>query len=179
MDIILRKTVDSDASFMAEVERLYHSAFPEEERRDWSVFRKLLRSEPAFELLSIIDSLTGRWLGFITRWRLGTVDYYEHFAVGPEGRGNGVGSLVLAQLPDPCILEVEMPDDGIAGRRVGFYERNGFTAHPGFRYMQPSYREGGEDFTLMLMTRGDVDLEKTVPLIHRKVYLEPRSMEVE
>lgn len=167
--IRLVETSCSDIAYLRLVRGLYESAFPEKERRDWSRFEELVRTNGDFSVFSILGA-DGGWIGFVTVWRFGSTGYVEHFAIDPEKRSGGAGSIVLSLLQDPLILEVEIPEGEMERRRVGFYERNGFVAHPGYAYAQPPYREGGEWFPLMLMTRGEVDIDSVVFRIHEDVY---------
>ena len=57
--------------------------------------------------------------------------YGEHFAVDPDERGGGYGGkalrLLCEELQTPVVLEVELPFDEMSRRRIGFYQRSGFT----------------------------------------------------
>lgn len=139
---------------LAAAASLYESAFPEAERRDTAEWKKLvLRAGP----LQALAGLSGdRCCGFITLWDFQSFAYVEHFAVCSDLRGQGTGSLMLRHVQQrlggqPLILEVEMPENETARRRVAFYERHGFSL-VGKPYAQPPYRAGGEWLPLRLMS---------------------------
>lgn len=157
------------------VEKTYVESFPEEERRDFSLVRDLIREEPRFILLVFLKD--DRYVGFIIGWRLGDYTYGEHFAIDPAARNGGIGAKAMKQFLDfcatPLVLEVEMPVDEMSRRRIGFYERLDFRLDDHV-YHQPPYREGGEWLEMRLMTHGDLDLdlsfEQVRDCVHRHVY---------
>ena len=72
------------------------------------------------------------------------------------------------------VLEVELPEDDLSKRRIGFYERNGFKlCHK--PYMQPPYRSGGTPIPMHVMYSGDRPIDdifdKIKSEIYRNVYL--------
>lgn len=158
--------------------RIYHEAFPPEERRHWDDIVRMSLSD-GFPLEFLTVMYRGKEAGLITCWRFKDFDYVEHFAIDPSLRGRGVGAAAieaLAAMSDargvPVVLEVELPDAGHdARRRIGFYERCGFTAHRDFKYVQPPYAPGLPEVDLMLMTSGPaLDLDKAAEVLHREVY---------
>lgn len=159
------------------VKSLYFGAFPPEERRDWAdLVSKLADGASPVSITMIFSRM--RPVGFITWWRLGNVVYVEHFAVDPAMRGGGIGARAIKSFVDsvglPVVLEVEPADTGdMALRRIGFYERCGFTAHPSHPYLQPSYSPGLPSVPLMLMTAGapeTIDLPEITRRLHTTVY---------
>ncbi len=154
--------------------RLYVSAFPPEERRDWEdVISRAGAPGDGFVMYGIYTECG--FEGFMTVWRFKAMRYVEHFAVAESARGKGIGGMAISKLRDeedvPVILEVELPICGAeAQRRIGFYERHGFTAHRDFRYVQPPYGENLPSVELMLMTSGPVDLREATRTLHRDVY---------
>ena len=99
----------------------------------------------------------GEFCGFITWWDFGDFVYGEHFAMLPECRGAGIGGEVIdrvvADAGKPVVLEVELPTNDTARRRIGFYERHGFTLCDA-EYVQPPYDAGGEGVPMRLMSHG-------------------------
>lgn len=99
----------------------------------------------------------GEFCGFITWWDFGGFVYGEHFAMLPECRGAGIGGEVIdrfvADAGKPVVLEVELPTNDTARRRIGFYERHGFTLCDA-EYVQPPYDAGGEGVPMRLMSHG-------------------------
>lgn len=140
----------------ADMERLYLDSFPPEERREWQDIVERSRSSD-HPLHFTFVTRRGEAAGFITWWQFSKFRYVEHFAIRPAMRGGGIGAkamkLFVGQRRTPVVLEVELPAASeMAERRVHFYERCGFTAHPGYEYIQPPYAEGLPSVPLMLMT---------------------------
>ena len=143
---------------MAQVKEIYMEAFPESERRDWADLVARVASGQ-IECHAAMDA--GRVAAFVTVWRLPRTGwaYIEHLAVSSAMRGSGLGAEVMRALQQglscPVVLEVEPATDGeMARRRIGFYERLGFTAHHDHHYVQPPYSPGLPQVPLTLMTWG-------------------------
>lgn len=132
---------------------LYRSAFPPSERRELGVLGHILDTEKRF----VADALmkAGNFVGFFTYWTFGRFVYAEHFAVDPTLRGQNLGSETIQAFLRanelPVVLEVEMPDEPDAIRRIHFYERNGLKVvqQP---YAQPYYDGSGRMLPMLLMT---------------------------
>lgn len=138
----------------SEAAKLYERAFPPNERRPTGQWRQCMLSQKSFRPYAIVEG--GDFCGFITAWELAGFVYVEHFATEPAKRNGGIGGRALELFksrysPRPIVLEVELPTDGMAGRRVAFYERHGFTLL-GLEYRQPPYRPGGRFLPLQLMS---------------------------
>ena len=163
----------NDADALEQVKRIYLASFPECERRPWSGFIDKLKSNPRFAVNAIFDGKNVA--GLITFWDFGDFAYGEHFAIDQSKRNCGIGgksfSSLIQQLGKPFIIEVEpsgtTPE---ADRRIGFYQRLGFTAHPDFAYVQPAYAPDLQPVPLMLMTTATIDLAKAADIIKREVY---------
>lgn len=177
MGIIYQMVSYSDPA-IGQVEELYTSAFPADERRDFSDFTELL-SRGAFSVLGAFDDGCGgaKLLAFITFWKLDGITYLEHFAVVPQMRGRGLGREVfthfLENVASTIVLEVEPPTTPIAARRIRFYESMGLKLWDSVPYVQPPYGPGRQPLELKLMTHGDVSrklLEGSVPQIRCRVY---------
>ena len=146
---------------------LYELSFPVDERRLYESpehFLAFLKSrEGKFCAYEIMDG--GSFAGFITSWEFEGYVYVEHFAVDGSMRGSGIGSeafsLLLekaAQKGKPLILEVEMPEDELSRRRIGFYERLGGKLRTDFEYVQPPYRKDSSPLPMRIMTWGEIEL---------------------
>ncbi len=127
--VIISKPVREIADPLLDlVEKTYTSSFPEEERRDFSLVRKLLEEDSRFEMYALLRD--GIYVGFITGWQFEGFVYAEHFAIDESARNGGIGAKAmtsfLALHEDPVVLEVEMPTEEMSKRRIGFYERLGF-----------------------------------------------------
>ena len=157
------------------IKELYHSAFPEKERREFSDLEKLLSADQCF-IYSIDIENTG-YAGFCICWDLGGFAFIEHFAVNPELRGLGIGEKTLSLLKTihnkTILLETEPPIDEITTRRVHFYQRNGFRMLHRF-YVQPSYGINKPEVELKLMYCGgepdSTQLDDMITRIKKNVY---------
>lgn len=158
------------------VERLLVDSFPEDERRDLSAQRHNTDSNPLMYCCVIIDNDV--YAGLLTFWDFGDFRYVEHFATAPAARNRGLGARAmerfLEQSDKPVVLEVELPEDDLSRRRIGFYSRLGFDLWTGYDYVQPPYREGGGPLGMLLMASGGLDpaecFVKVVKTLHGNVY---------
>lgn len=155
---------------LKEIQKIYTEAFPPEERRDWKDVMRLLENESIFWLTAAY--MDEELIGFITGWNFPEFIYMEHFATAPSARNKGYGATifsgVLSASGKPHVIEVERPDNEMASRRIGFYERLGL--HISDRdYVQPPYAKGGNPVPMFIMT--DKGYEKRwVDEIHKTVY---------
>lgn len=157
--------IDNNAAQMPpDVCKLYEAAFPPEERRTWAPRPEGLR-------LRVARGDDGSFLGFVTTWQLpDDVTYVEHLATLPSLRGQGIGGRIIDDLPERVVLEVELPETEEARRRIGFYERHGFTAATEQEYIQPPYGPDLPSVPMLIMYRGDVDTIEAAHHLHRIVY---------
>ena len=154
---------------------LMEESFPREEYRSYEDQLALWEREE-YQVYGETDS-RGRLWGFLAVWELSGYLFIEHFAVCGTERNRGLGSRLLAELQEryscPLCLEVEVPVDSLTCRRVGFYERNGFTLNP-FPYEQPSLGEGRDPVPLKIMTTAAPLTEEAFAelqtLLYSKVY---------
>ena len=145
--------------------------FVKEERRDYIPARKLLDKE---DYLVYHITVSGENVGFITVWLLSDFAFVEHFVVYEKYRNLGYGGMALSLIKDrfkKAALEAEPPEEGIRARRVDFYERNGFIRNPQ-KYIQPAYRDGGDEVELVLMSYPNLlgEFDRAVGEIHKTVY---------
>lgn len=165
---------DAPRSWLTEAESLYLDAFPPEERRPWSSI-VAPASQAGPRLIFVADG-GHTFAGFVTLWDFGTFVYIEHFAIAPSIRGRGTGARVLARLADmvgrPFVLEAEpvADDNPMAARRIGFYQRNGFSLLD-HDYVQPPYQSGLPSVPLRLMsTDPTIDAAAVERTLHSEVY---------
>ena len=155
------------------VEELMHTAFPAQERRDTHQQREYSDSNPLFCNNVIVED--GKPVGMISYWDMGDFYYIEHFAIDPSLRNGGYGKRVLesiqTKLQGPIDLEVEEPTEEMSIRRINFYKRLNFTLHEK-PYMQPPYRTGDSGLPMLLMTYGDIDMEKDFDKVKNMLYKE-------
>lgn len=167
--------IGSASPFYNLVEALMCSAFPVCESRTDLHQRQVTDSVAAFSCYAIIDEQT--FVGFVTTWNFGSFVYVEHFAIAQEFRGRHLGSQVMEQVLQcgkPVVLEVELPTNAIAVRRVEFYGRLGFVAWKSSAYSQPSYRPKGEPVPMLIMAHGKIaeseNFEQVRWTLYREVY---------
>lgn len=155
---------------------LYETAFPEIERRDSEMWVNLIKNEPLFHPIAIIEDQ--EFCGFITCWHFEDFIYVEHFAISPDKRGKRLGEKTIHWLIEQnkdknIVLEVECPNDDISRRRIGFYRRSGLELIER-EYMQPPYREGFDFLPLLLMStqpeKTKKDFDNIKMTIHKVVY---------
>lgn len=152
----------------------YQASFPIEEQRPLESIIYLIEKEKRYRATAILHE--GKCVGLLTSWCFDTFIYIEHFAIAPELRSSGYGSMALRHFVEsqslPVILEVEPPTDDIAIRRTGFYERNGFALY-GYDYFQPPYTPGLQGVPLRLMGTVPEDAarpDRIARTLHREVY---------
>lgn len=159
--------------------QLYELAFPLAERRPTDVWTAMLARHPRFRGYAIVEGQD--FCGLLTAWHFDEFVYVEHFAICPEQRNGRKGARALAQFvaqtrPLPIVLEVEEPTEDMARRRIGFYERGGFSllTPP---YLQPPYRAGEAFLPLRLMATdagfGEEHFHEIKATLYREVYGQP------
>ncbi len=112
--------------------------------------------------------------GVITLWEFDSFVFAENFAIKKEYRNKGLGAELLQEIiTEFCnkriILEVEPAENVTQIRRIGFYERNGFTLSP-FGYIQPPLRKGCEDVSLVVMHTGEEMKKEEFECIKENVF---------
>lgn len=173
--ISLQPVTTADAALYKYVEQLLVASFPEAERRPLDDWRAYTDHEPRFHNNAVLDD--GQPVGLMTYWDFDRFGYAEHFAIDPARRNGGLGQRVMQHLCQqwgrPFVLEVEMPDNDLARRRIGFYQRQGLVLWDAL-YQQPPYRPGDGFLPMRLMAHGDLqctrDYEHVRSTIYREVY---------
>lgn len=172
------------------VEELMHASFPESERRDDILQRKNTDFNSKFSTYLITEdnnsteevSKTETYIGFITLWNLDGFTYAEHLAISPKVRNKGYGAKIIEALLNmvegTIVLEVELPEDELSKRRIGFYKRCGFKLcnKP---YMQPPYRKDGESIPMHIMYTGKDNIDNEFNSIVKDIYLNVYEYNVE
>lgn len=165
------KTVDT--VYYNFVEDLLTTAFPKEERRELVLQRNYTDNNPLFFNNIILEDDIP--IGFITYWKFGDYYYIEHFAIHSSKRNGGYGKKVLEHihktLDSPIVLEVEIPNNELSRRRIGFYERANYKLWEN-QYSQPPYRKGEDYLPMYLMVYGNLDSKKDFERIKRNLYKE-------
>lgn len=173
--IEIKRISTADAELYKYMEQLLIASFPEEEYRNLGELRTYTDTIPDFHCNIILDD--GTPAGFVSYWDLGDFCYIEHFAIDPEKRNGGYGGKLLDQLrakeERPFVLEVELPEEEMAQRRINFYQRKGYTLWEE-EYFQPPYKAGDGQLPMLLMVNGALnprtDFERIKGRIHRTVY---------
>lgn len=134
---------------------ILEEAFPAVELREREEQEALLEEE-AYRLYGVQDE-AGRFFAVIAIWELADdFIFIEHFAVEKNSRNGGIGGKILDWFIDwygkDVVLEVELPEDDLKKRRIGFYKRHGFVWNDYF-YLQMPLRKGQEPMPLRLMTK--------------------------
>lgn len=154
-----------------EVWKIMEESFPQEERRMEAKQRKLWEEERRYEVLGVREE--GRLIGFLAVWRFEEFVFLEHFAVAKESRNGGIGARMLEQLREQTesriVLEVELPQNPVARRRISFYERNGFSFHD-YPYIQPAMNEDTKPIPLRIMATGEKLSEQEFGRIRDQLY---------
>lgn len=151
---------------------LLEESFPLDEYRPYNA-QKALLSHPQYSVYILPNEEASGIKALITVWQLETFAFIEHLAVAPACRNQGLGAQMLREIGEllSCrlLLEVELPETEMAKRRIGFYQRNGFTLNQ-YPYLQPSYGEGRNDVPLLLMTTGGAINQKEFEVIKQSLY---------
>ena len=69
----------------------------------------------------------------------------------------------------PFVLEVELPDNAMARKRIAFYERHGLSIVDR-SYRQPPYRRGEKGLSLLIMTTDKAFAEAHFDKIRDNIY---------
>ena len=163
---MLQFTSQSDFS---EIYRIMQASFSDDEYRPYDE-QLALFEEPEYRIYYMPA-------GFLAVWEFESFIYIEHFAVDPALRNSGTGSAMLQELvkqyQKPICLEVELPEDELTRRRIGFYERNGFVFNE-YPYIQPPISKGKSPVPLRIMTYGEAITRETFEamknVLYRSVY---------
>lgn len=135
------------------VYKIMKLSFPKNEFRTYEGQKKLL-NHPDYRIYTETDQ-DGETIGFLAVWQFSSFSYVENLAVDPQIRNGGIGRKLLTTFMvntlKPILLEVEPPDQGIATRRIGFYERLGFYLND-FDYVQPALRPETKPLKLQIMS---------------------------
>lgn len=173
----LQRIHTADQALYDFMEQLLVASFPAEEYRALEQLRHYADTRETFHCNVILDE-EDLPIGLFNYWDFGNFCYGEHFAIDPARRNGGYGKRALEELcrtvhPRPIVLEVEMPVEEMARRRIGFYQRQGFTLWDK-PYQQPPYKPGDGFLPMRLMAYGDIDPETAFDTvcacIHREVY---------
>lgn len=172
MQISLKRTESEQE--LEVIKKLYLSAFPPSERREFEQLKSLIYNQEC--AINLIFDF-GKLAGVVVFWNFPKFIFLEHLAVEPEMRNQGTGKRVLGLIQKTCnkpvILETEIPGDEISRRRIDFYERNGFSKLTR-TYFQPSYGNNKPEVELILMSTNsdfsETELDEIIGEMRKKVY---------
>lgn len=118
-------------NYREQVRLLYEEAFPEEEKKPFSLMEEYAASGKA-ELLAVEED---GFAGLVMNLLSDDVALLDYFAVAPDRRSTGLGGRVIGKLlerfaGEKYIFEIEMQDETAPNaadrkRRKAFYLRNG------------------------------------------------------
>lgn len=159
-----------------QVYRIMEASFPPDEHRPYEEQRELL-DNPCYSIYVAKDSNVGEIQGFMAVWQFESLSFIEHFAVDSKYRNTGLGSRMLCEIREHLAgricLEVELPDNDIAKRRIEFYKRNGLYYND-YPYIQPAISKGRNPIPLRIMTSGGVvsqeEYQEIRDILYREVY---------
>lgn len=159
---------------------LLKQCFPSDEYRTYDQQRALL-DNPYYQIYVLSDE-NKQIKAFMAIFEFEQIAHIEHFAVNPLYRNNGLGSKMLkdvvALLNKRVCLEVELPDNELASRRIDFYKRNNFYLNE-YPYMQPPMSLGKKAIPLLLMTTQskltEEEFNKLKTLLYTEVYNQDRT----
>lgn len=173
--IALKKINKSNDPLYKYNENLIIESFPPNEYRDLSQQRDYTNNNRLFHPHIILWQ--NEPIGILNYWLFQTCCYVEHFAIDSKKRNLGYGAKALSLLKESineCIvLEVELPEDDVAIKRIYFYERAGFKLYDK-EYYQPPYRKKDSYFPMRIMAYGnsinDEDFNQIKSTIYKEVY---------
>lgn len=145
-------------------------SFPADERRKKEGQQKLL-DEEKYELLGVRNE--GGLLAFLAVWEFANC-LYRAFAVSEKARNSGIGGKnvneeLARQKAGKVVLEVELPEDSLKKRRIGFYERHGFTFNE-YPYIQPPMGEDRHEIPLRIMSAPEPLSEDEFQSVRTELY---------
>lgn len=149
--MIFERVTDARHELFSAAMELYHSSFPEHERR-LAPSQKRILSDPEYNFMLIYSGDT--FVGLMLYWENDDFIYLEHFCTLPEMRGKGLGAKALKKLVSggkTVILEIDPPENEISRRRRAFYERCGFLCN-GYDYIHLPYRPEDAGHRLVIMS---------------------------
>lgn len=152
------------------------TSFPEDEYRTYQE-QKALLDVPEYQIFVLRDDAGGQIKAFIAVWDFNTAAFIEHFAVNPQYRNGGLGSKMLNELSDKLgkmiVLEVELPENQMAARRIEFYRRNNFFLNE-YPYTMPALAKNRNAVNMKIMTLGrsvtQEEFNNIKTLLYSKVY---------
>ena len=160
-----------------QVYRIMETSFPSDEHRPYEEQLELMEN-PNYQIyVAKEDDNILEIQGFMAVWQFESLSFIEHFAVDSKYRNTGLGSRMLCEIREHLTgricLEVELPDNDMAKRRIKFYQRNGLYYND-YPYIQPAISKGRNPIPLRIMTSGGVvsqgEYQEIRDILYREVY---------
>lgn len=165
------RLINTSSPYYAEAEKLLSDAFPQEERRPLREQRDYTDHNPLFRPHVVLEN--EKFAGLLNLWTLKGFIYAEHLSTLPTLRGHGLGRRIMEEFirrtEAPIVLEVEPPTNDLRQRRIGFYQRCGFTLWER-TYTQPPYSDKLPAVPMCLMTHGDLEEKRDFHHICHEIY---------
>ncbi len=155
---------------------LYEASFPAEEKVDFqTLIEKKDTQTVQPRLFAIVLKEMDKVVGLASIIDSHDFVFLFYLATCEEVRGKGIGTEILSVIKETynktIVLEVELPENGIATRRIEFYKRNGFHLLPYF-YKQPALQEEMPEITMSIMSYPKTLTEKQFEKIKETIYTE-------
>ena len=155
---------------------LYEVSFPAEEKVDFQTLIGQENTQTAQpRLFAILLKEMNKVVGLASIVDSHDFVFLFYLATYEEVRGKGIGTEILSLIKKTynktIVLEVELPENGIATRRIEFYKRNGFHLLPYF-YKQPALQEEMPEITMSIMSYPRTLTEKQFEKIKETIYTE-------
>ena len=160
-----------------QVYRIMEASFPSDEHRPYEEQQELMKN-PNYQIYVAREADNSLEIqGFMAVWQFEDLSFIEHFAVDSKYRNTGLGSRMLCEIREHLggriCLEVELPDNDMAKRRIEFYQRNGLYYND-YPYIQPAISKGRNPIPLRIMTSGGAisedEYEEIKDILYREVY---------
>lgn len=146
---ILRRAGEKDFD---QIYSIMVASFPADERRSYIDAKEDLWDSRHF--IDVVYGEDDEVIAYISLWDLDSCLFVETFAVSPSRRNDGLGGRMLdelrAQYDKRIALEVELPEDELTRRRIGFYKRHGFSFNE-YPYALPPIGFGKKAVPLRIM----------------------------
>lgn len=155
------------------IEKLLTESFPENEYRPLQQFRHFANTNTLFHPCIIIDER--EFIGMLNYWTFSFFIYIEHFAIDSCLRGKGYGTKALSLLHKSTkkfiVLEVELPLQTTAKRRIEFYSNLGYRLIDSY-YEQPPYQPHEKPLQMQLMTSDEPMFKANFKSVYNTIYRE-------
>ncbi len=170
-EIKIVRIVNTNDKVWEEAIQIYEEAFPVVEKRPIEQHIQLMEENLSFQFYAAMDN--ERVVGIVVLWKLSGFIYLDYLATSSDSRNKGYGKIIMRQLQDtfgePIVLEVEIPDNELSERRVGFYTRLGFNLLD-FPYFMPKYNNPKEQFPMLLMSFPDMIDQNTCRYVMNQIH---------